>query len=129
MKVDQKQQILKLLNNFWIVNISKKNVCLSDLGITVPAGKSMNLLDQKHYNYTIEQLYNSKESGSLYKKRHLIKIAKGPQQVMSDIGPELSDQPVPMRKRSAITVKEQEYEDWLYSDEKYAEEMSKEFDD
>lgn len=113
---------------WWIINISNMNVCLSDLGITVPAGRSWNLLDSKHFNFDLNDLEASKESGSLFKKRDKIKIGTCHRQIVYNGKAELSQQPIQVRKRSAVKIEDQHYDngDWLFSDEQFADEMSKE---
>ena len=66
----------KLEEQFWVMNISNRNVSLSDLGLTIPAFKTVNLLDSKHYSLDKETLEASAESGSLYKKKSKIKKCK-----------------------------------------------------
>lgn len=61
---------------FYIVNVSKMNVTLSDLSCTIPARQSVNLLS-KHYHYTLEQLLESATNGSLFKKRDKIWLRNG----------------------------------------------------
>lgn len=63
-------------DEFFIINISKRNVVLTDLYITVPKMKTVNLLS-KHYHFTLEQLIKSATSGSLYKKRDKIWLRNG----------------------------------------------------
>ena len=63
---------------FWISNVTKMNVCLSDLALTVPAWRHYNLLDDKHFSYNLEQLEKSAENGSLFRKRDKIKVRKVP---------------------------------------------------
>lgn len=115
---------------WWVINISQMNVCLSDLGITIPAGRSWNLLDAKHFSFNIDELEKSKKDGSLFKKRDKIRIGKTHQQIPEKKRIELSSQPIQTRNRSAIKIDNPNYEDsdWLFSDEEYAEEMSKEWD-
>lgn len=57
---------------FWVVNKTNTNVSLRDLGITIAAHAKVNLLDSKHYYFTEEQLEQSKNSGSLFKKSNLL---------------------------------------------------------
>lgn len=59
---------------FWIKNISKMNVSLSDLQLIVPAGRSWNLLDKKHFSYNLEQLEKSALNGSIFRKSDKIKV-------------------------------------------------------
>jgi len=59
---------------FWITNISKMNVSLADLNLTVKSFSSINLLDKRHYNYSLEQLEKSAKIGSIFKKSKLIAV-------------------------------------------------------
>ena len=116
----------KLLNNdsFWVLNMSTVNVNLSDLAYTIPAGKSINLLS-KGFNYNIDTLIKSSESGSIFKKRNKIKLVAGPPQIIKDETYQLATQPMQTKKRSAVIITEPVFEDeWMFSDEKFAEEMS-----
>jgi len=109
---------------FWVTNVSKKNVTLGDLALSIPRGRSYNLLDSRNFDYTEEQLVKSAESGSLWVKRHLIKMGIQPREEPKDEGPTISKQPIQIRKASAVKLEEPEYSDWLYSDEEFAHEMS-----
>lgn len=60
------------------------NVCLRDLNLTVKAQSHANLLDEKHYNYTLEQLQKSAESGSIFRKSDKIKVRKIPPEYVQD---------------------------------------------
>ncbi len=66
-------------DKFWIRNYSNANVSLRDLGITVPANTSLNLLAHK-FGFSFQQLQTSATSGSIFKKKNLIKIVVGPPQ-------------------------------------------------
>ncbi len=71
---------------FWITNISKMNVSLADLNLTVKSFSSVNLLDKKHYDYTLEQLENSAKTGSIFKKSKLIAVRKNaPKDITNNI--------------------------------------------
>ncbi len=63
---------------FWVKNITKRNVCLSDLQLIVPAGRSWNLLDKKHFSYNLEQLEKSALNGSIFRKNDKIKVRNIP---------------------------------------------------
>ncbi len=63
---------------FWITNVSKMNVTLSDLSLVVPAKRSWNLLDSKHFSYSLEQLEKSAAAGSIFKKSDKIKVRNIP---------------------------------------------------
>lgn len=65
-----------MATSFWITNISKCDVMIADLGLLVPARRSLNLLDSKHYKFTAEQLKKSAENGSLKRKSHMIVVRK-----------------------------------------------------
>jgi leucyl-tRNA synthetase len=114
------------MTDFWITNVSNMNVSLSDLGITVPAGRSWNLLDSKHFKFTLEQLEKSNTSGSIFKKRDKIRHGTQHHQVVKN-KKELSTQPIQIRKRSAVKIDNSKFDegDWMFSDEQFAEEMSK----
>ena len=94
------------------------NVTLADLALNIRAFSTVNLLDQKHYKYTIDQLLKSKESGSLFKKRNKIVVRDVPppdpeknriQIVYGSI--------IPDRARSLYRVNEEEYEELKVSEE------------
>lgn len=68
---------------FWVANIRQdRDVALRDLRLTIRAGKTVNLLDDRHYHYTLEQLQKSAKSGSIFAKSRMIKVREGkPQNV------------------------------------------------
>lgn len=114
---------------FWLINISKRNVCLSDLALTIGARRSMNLLDKDHFDYTYEQLKKSMESGSIFKKSHLVKVGDRPVNYSNFKKREISKRPIMIRKRTIVEADqiEEDYDEIIWSDEQYAEEMSKDF--
>lgn len=115
---------MKMMQCFWLTNISNRNVSLTDLALTVKAFTSVNLLDAKHYSYTQEQLEKSAKNGSLFKKRHLLKVRKGaPAQQNADMLIE-RDAIIPTRQRSVLDIKEKNYEELNITDEQFMEEMS-----
>ena len=140
MRASQKQQKSKLSageevtetrpedpSAFWVINISKKNVMLGDLGFCIHAGKYYNLLDKKHFHYTYEQLLNSLESGSLYAKKDKVIFLgeEKPNFTNSRIQHTLSQVPIIKPSRSFVQSMDDNLEDLLIdSDEKHAEEMS-----
>ena len=103
---------------FWVTNISPMNVTLADLALNIRAFSTVNLLDDRHYKYTIEQLLKSKESGSLSKKRDRIVVRDVPPP-----DPEKNKIPIvfgaiiPDRARSLFHIEEKEYEELKVSDE------------
>jgi hypothetical protein len=103
---------------FWVSNISPRNVTLSDLALNIKAFSTVNLLDSKHYKYTVEQLIKSKESGSIFKKRDKIVVRNLPppnddrnkiQIVFGSI--------IPDRARSLYNIKEEDYEELRLNEE------------
>lgn len=109
--------------SFFVINVSNRNVCLSDLALTIPAGRCYDLLND-NFSFTIEQLKASLKDGSLYRKRDKIKIGKGRPEVVEVGRIEMSEYPIITRPRSAVKIKEPVFEDLMLSDEDYANEMA-----
>jgi hypothetical protein len=115
---------------FWVTNFSPRNVTLADLSLNIRAFTTVNLLDKKHYSYTLEQLLKSKESGSLFNKRHLVKPRDvAPPKKEPSQAPILHDSAIPDRYRSLYKINETMYEELEVSeidqkkqDEIYAQE-------
>lgn len=107
---------------FWITNISNRNVSLSDLNLTIKAYSSINLLNKKHYNYTLEQLIKSRDSGSIFNKRNKIKVRQIEPEIIKMNAPTLAETYIPSRERSIYSIKEEKYEELMMSDEAFAEE-------
>jgi hypothetical protein len=106
--------------SFWISNISNRNVSLSDLNLTIKAFSSVNLLDRKHYSYTVEELQKSVSNGSLFKKRDkLIMRQTAPEMVKKNMLLNM-DASIPNRERSLYDIKEEKYEELAVSDEEFA---------
>lgn len=107
---------------FWVTNISNMNVSLLDLGLTVPAFSSINLLDSRHHKFTPAQLKKSAEAGSIFKKSNRIKV-----RVVAPKGsvPGLifrEDDYMPSRTKSIVPVIVPHYEELNLSDESFANE-------
>ena len=66
----------KQQEEFWVTNISKMNVSLADLNLTIKSFHSVNLMDTRHYSYTPDQLKKSAESGSLFTKNKFLSVRK-----------------------------------------------------
>jgi len=105
---------------FWVINISKMNVSLSDLNLTIKAYNSVNLMDTKHYQYKIEQLKKSVESGSIFKKRDKIIVRKVTPEVLIANIAITRETFMPTRERSLLSIKEKNYEELNVSDEEFA---------
>ena len=107
---------------FWVTNISNRNVSLADLNLTIKAYASVNLLDMRHYQYKIEQLKTSVESGSIFKKRDKIIVRKVAPEVLKANVPLTRETFIPTRERSLLSIKEENYEELNVSDEEFAKE-------
>lgn len=99
------------IKEFWITNLSNRNVTLADLNISVPARSSVNLLDDRHYSFTEIQLKVSAENGSIYNKRDKIIVRKvAPKIVKPKALPYYQDVP-PARSTSIFEIKQENYEE------------------
>jgi len=118
--------------HFWVTNFSNRNVSLADLNLTVPAFRTINLMDTKHYQYTMEQLQKSAQSGSLFVKRDKIFVRHDrpdvPEGKYIDLMtverniPINHESNIPSRERSTLVIKEEKYEELQISDEEFANE-------
>lgn len=113
---------------FWITNITKMNVCLSDLRLTVPARRSMNLLDEKHFYYTLEQLEQSAKDGSLFRKNDRIKVRKVPPPEEKNFsGIYISKEPLFLAQKnlhSQVVIEEPKFEELEISETEFADEFT-----
>lgn len=105
---------------FWVTNISKMNVSLADLNLTIKAYSSVNLLDSKHYQYTLDQLNKSVDSGSIFKKRDRIVVRKVAPEVLKANIPLTRETFIPSRERSLYEIKHEHYDELNVSDEQFA---------
>jgi hypothetical protein len=120
----------KNTTHFWITNMSPRNVTLADLAMNIRAFSTVDLLDKRHYKYTLEQLLKSKESGSLFKKSNMIVVREvAPPDPEKNRIAIVYGSIIPDRVRSLYKVNEEEYEELKVSnedqkkqDEIYAEE-------
>lgn len=102
--------------------MSKMNVSLSDLNLTIKSFTTVNLLDQKYYSYTLDQLNKSAKDGSIFKKRNKLSIRLiAPEAIKKNI---LLDREtfIPTRERSIFSMKEEHYEELAVTDEEFAKE-------
>lgn len=117
-------------HSFWIINVSKLNVSLTDLGLTIHVGQSFNLLDPKRFSYTLEQLEASLASGSLFLKRDRVKVRNNPPKNIIRPGLYITKEARYAPFRSAVKIKEEIYEelivegDQFSSEERFADEFS-----
>ena len=114
---------------FWICNISDRNVSLRDLGISVPARKGVNLLSN-HYQFSYDQVKKSMISGSIFAKKNIIKVSKGPPQESEEPDRTICKYPmIARRKMSATKVEEPTFDEFNFSDEQFADDMTRDFDE
>ena len=108
----------KSLPVFWVTNMSPMNVTLADLALNIKAFSTVNLLDKRHYSYTLEQLVKSKESGSLFKKRDKISVRHiAPPDPEKNKTPIVYGSIIPDRTRSLFNINDEEYEELKVSSE------------
>jgi hypothetical protein len=113
----------KILPTFWVTNISNMNVTLSDLALNIPAYRTVNLMDTRHYQYNLEQLQKSAESGSLFKKSNRIVVRKAALVIHKNSKPLIDrSTAIPSRERSVLEIKEEKYEELQITDEESAAE-------
>ena len=120
----------KQSDNFWVTNTSNRNVSLSDLAINIPAYRTVNLMDKKHYKYTLDQLKKSEKSGSLFRKKSVISVRKDSPEIppgkytdFSVVSRDYmtnSDEGIPSRSKSTLIIKEDKHEELQVSDEDFA---------
>jgi len=110
--------------DFWVTNISNRDIALHDLGVVVRAKTSINLLNSRHYNLTLEQLEKSLATGSLFSRRHAVIKRKSPPTLNSTSFKIAIDRDaiIPDRTRSIYEIKQENYEELIVSDEQFAEE-------
>jgi hypothetical protein len=104
---------MKTNKSFWITNISDCNVSLSDLNISVPAMSSVNLLDDKHYSFTNEQVKTSAQNGSIFRKRDKIVVRLVPPKIQLSQRPIdiVKNQILPNKSKSIYEIKEEQYDE------------------
>jgi hypothetical protein len=109
---------------FWIINVSNRSVCLGDLGVCLQPKQALDLLNIKNFSFTEQQLEESKKSGSLYKKRDKIRALKEKPKFQKQTTKELSKVPMRGRRKVGTKIEEPKYDELLFSDEEFADEMS-----
>jgi len=104
---------------FWVTNVSNRNVTLADLACSIKAFTTVNLADMRRYGLTMAQLQKSEESGSLFLKRNTII----PRNIVPPKEPEktipiLHNAYIASRTKSVFEIKEVKYEELEVSDDK-----------
>lgn len=103
---------------FWVTNTNfTKDVSIDDLRVTIKRGRSVNLLDRRHYSFTEEQIKNSYEKGSLKRKSNDLKVmAFAPMPKPSRI--DIDKKPRQLKKlRHAVDVEEKLFDELDYEDD------------
>ena len=59
----------------WVTNLTKMKIVLGDLKLTLQPYKTLDILDKRHSNLTLEEVAKSIQSGSIYKKWQEKKIS------------------------------------------------------
>lgn len=111
-------------HEFWITNISQtKDISLSDLCLTIRCGESRNLLDSKHYSYTLEQLEQSAKSGSIKSRSKFIKVRNiPPRDVIKPGSYEIAKNRIVMPPRHKVDIEVPKYEELDFFEDKDLEE-------
>ena len=110
--------------HFWLTNMTNRIISLPDLCVSIKPYSSVNLLDKKHYKYSVEELEKSLESGSIYKKRDKIALRKIPPQTEKKQILITENPSFPLKERSIVPSNEVQYEELNVSDEDFANENS-----
>jgi len=111
---------------FWVTNISPRNVTLADLATNIPAYSIVNLLDSKHYSLTLEQLQKSQISGSLFNKRNRIVVRKDAPPIEKKNIPININSAIPSRQRSLFVINKTEYDELKVADNEEIERILEE---
>ena len=108
---------------FWITNISKRIVSLTDLALSVQPMTSVNLLDNRHYSFNKDQLIKSATSGSLFKKSDKIVVRKVAPEIKNKSPiPFQEDAIFPTKQRSLVEIEDIKYEELELTDDDFAKE-------
>lgn len=108
--------------DYWVTNISNRNVSLADLSLTIKAYTSVNLLDPRHYYYTFQQLEQSRLNGSIAAKSDKIKVRENAPQFIKTNMPLIKETHIQSKTKSVYKINEEKYEELNVSDEQFAEE-------
>lgn len=104
--------------SFFITNITNRNITIGDLQMSFKAYTTVNLLDFKHYHFTEQQIIDSFQSGSLYKKRKMFKIVNNlPKKDENKIVNTKVIRFTP--PRSIIKVEDKNFKELNYNDQDY----------
>lgn len=105
----------------WITNTSRRDVCIGDLYVTVRSYSSVNLLDNKHYHLTWEQIHKSITAGSIFKKRDKLAIRKNPPHIAKKTIFLDREAVTVRREKSIFEIQKETFEELDITDEQFAE--------
>lgn len=112
------------MKSFWISNVSKRLISVSDIGILLQPYQSINLLDSRHYSLTEDQIQTSLTTGALSRVKDKVVVRKVPPGIAKMRGGSRlqveENSEYPSQVRSIIEHKEFNYEDLHITDDEYA---------
>lgn len=109
----------------WLTNITKNKIVLGDLRFTLKPYQTIDILDDRHSFYTIEQVANSIKNGSISKRLNKsIFVRMSEPSKLPDRQIDMSKTSFPYKQRTIVEVSEPNYEELEIgmSDEEYADE-------
>lgn len=109
----------------WLTNITNRKIVLGDLKFTLQPHQTIDILDERHTIYTVEQIEDSINGGSIGKRLNkTIFIRKSEPKVKVDRKIDISKVSFPFKQRTIVEVEEPDYEELHIgiSDEEYADE-------
>lgn len=111
------------MEEFWIRNISNRNVCIGDLRLSIPPFVAINLFDTKRYRISKEDIQKSFISGSLSKKKDYIIKINNKLESIHNLNIKLSEIPILHKPRkNVVEVTQEIHDELLISDEDFAKE-------
>jgi len=124
--MDKKFKVKKPISkgyHCWITNITKNKINLGDLGFTLKPYQTVDMLDERHSSYTVEQISDSIKNGSISKRLNksiYVRMSEPLKPIDRRI--ETSKTSFPYKQRTIVEVTEANYEELEIgiSDEEYA---------
>lgn len=96
----------------WVTNITKLNIMIGDLRIAIPPLSTIDLLDYKHSNFSVEQVAMSINKGSLHTRLNQKKILireSAPKETQRRI--DISKTSFPFKNTIGIKAEEKKYKE------------------
>lgn len=110
----------------WVTNLTKRDILVGDLGARIPSMKTVDLLDDYHSIYTLDQINKSKECGSLaarLKAKQIIIRETAPQVNNIERTIDVSQVSFPNRNRSIVKNEERIFKELEIGNAKEEEEI------